>query len=149
MRIISPIVTTAFAAILAACAGNPAPGDSAYPYNVTGAYDAALETMGVVYSGTARVETARGGTLTGSVEVRSPETASGMVSGFVRGDTLRFDLPYERAGGCTGFLSGVGTITAGGGEVSGELEATDDCVGDTFPGTFRWSRAAATEGEAG
>ena len=128
------------ALVAAACSSNPMPGDPGYAFNVTGMYDASFEAMGVVYAGPAEITTSRGGLITGKVELAGPENVLGDLSGAIVGDTLTFESNYERAGGCTGVMSGQGIIVEGGGSVSGDAVVDDDCSGDLFDATFTMTR---------
>lgn len=121
---------------LAACAGNPMPGEAGYPYNMSGIYDMDIEAMGVTYSGPADISTSPGGLIYGNLELVGPETVMGDLSGSIVGDTLNFESNYERAGGCTGLMSGEGIITEGGGSASGLAVVDDECAGDLFDATF-------------
>ena len=125
---------------LAACSGNPMPGDSGYPYNMTGIYDTEIEALGTVYAGPAEISTSPGGLIYGTIQLGGPETVLGDMEGSISGDTLTFESHYERAGGCTGVLSGIGVIEQGGGAVSGDAVVDDDCSGDLFDALFRMSR---------
>jgi hypothetical protein len=127
-------------AALAACSGNPMPGDSGYPYNMTGTYETSIGAMGTVYVGPAEITTSPGGFVYGTLELTGPETVVGVLEGSVAGDTLTFDSHYERGGGCTGVLSGVGTIAEGGESASGDAVVDDDCSGDTFEAVFTMSQ---------
>ncbi len=125
---------------LAACSGNPMPGDQGYPYNMTGLYDASFEAMGTVYAGPAELATSPGGLVYGKIELEGPETVAGDFEGSISGDTLSFDSVYERGGGCTGVISGQGIIAEGGVSVSGEAVVDDDCTGDLFDSVFTMSK---------
>jgi len=127
-------------AAAAACSSNPMPGESGYPYNMTGAYDAAVEALGTVYVGTAEIATSPGGLIYGKIQLDSPETVIGDVEGTISGDTLTWESHYERAGGCTGLLSGSGIIEEGGGVVTGDAVVDDDCSGDLFDAVFTFGR---------
>jgi len=127
-------------AVIAACSGNPMPGDAGYPYNMTGMYDASVETLGTVYAGPAEIATSPGGIIYGKIELDGPESVTGDLEGTISGDTLTWESHYERAGGCTGLISGVGIIAEGGGSVSGDAVVADDCLGDMFDAVFDISR---------
>ena len=128
------------AVAVTACSGNPMPGDKGYPFNMTGTYDTSVEAMGTVYSGPAEITTSPGGLIYGKLQLDGPETVVGDFEGSVSGDTLTFELRYERAGGCTGLLSGQGVIAEGGGSASGNAVVDDDCTGDLFDAAFAMSR---------
>lgn len=124
----------------AACSGNPMPGDPGYAYNMSGTYDTEFEAMGTVYAGPAEVSTSPGGLIYGTIALDGPETVLGDLQGSISGDTLTFESHYERAGGCTGVLSGSGLIVEGGGSVSGDAVVDDDCAGDLFDAVFSMDR---------
>ena len=48
-------------ALASACAGNPEPGESGYPYNLAGRYQAEFLVDGAPYRGTIDLSTAPGG----------------------------------------------------------------------------------------
>ncbi|MBT8478134.1 MAG: hypothetical protein KJO06_04390 [Gemmatimonadetes bacterium] len=125
---------------LVACSGNPMPGESGYPYNMTGVYTTSVEAMGTVYEGPAEIATSPGGLIYGTIRLDGPETVLGDMEGSVSGDTLTFESHYERAGGCTGVLSGTGLIEEGGGAATGDAVVDDDCAGDMFDAVFTMSR---------
>jgi hypothetical protein len=127
-------------AALSACSGNPMPGDSGYPYNMTGIYTTSVEAMGTVYEGPAEIATSPGGLIYGKIQLDGPETVIGDMQGSIAGDTLTFESAYERAGGCTGVLSGVGVIEEGGASASGDAVVDDDCAGDMFDAVFTMNR---------
>lgn len=122
-----------------ACSGNPMPGDSGYPYNMTGMYDTSFEAMGTVYAGPAEIATSPGGLIYGKIELTGPETVAGDLSGSISGDTLTFESNYERANGCMGVLKGTGIIAEGGVSADGDAVVMDDCAGDPFDAVFSLS----------
>ncbi len=128
------------AAVMTACSGNPMPGDSGYPFNMTGMYDASIEALGTVYAGPAEIATSPGGIIYGKIQLDGPETVVGDMEGTISGDTLTWESHYERAGGCTGVISGVGIIEEGGGSANGDAVVDDDCAGDMFDAVFSMSR---------
>ena len=128
------------AAVMAGCSGNPMPGESGYPYNMTGMYDTSVEALGTVYAGPAEIATSPGGIIYGKLQLDGPETVIGDMEGTISGDTLTWESHYERAGGCMGVISGVGVIEEGGGTVSGDAVVDDDCAGDMFDAVFDMSR---------
>jgi len=125
---------------LAACSGNPMPGDRDYPYNLSGDYDVSFEAMGTEYAGPATLSTSPGGMLYGVLDLEGPERVAGNIEGSITGDTLTFDSNYERGGGCQGVLSGQGRITEGGDAVAGVAVVDDDCTGDLFDSIFTFTR---------
>jgi hypothetical protein len=133
-------ILASFAAVaVTACSGNPMPGDQGYPYNMTGMYDADFEALGTVYAGPAEIATSPGGLVYGKIQLDGPETVVGDFEGSISGDTLTFESHYERAGGCTGVLSGNGIIAEGGGSASGDAVVDDDCSGEPFDAAFTLS----------
>lgn len=124
----------------AACSGNPMPGDSGYPYNLSGEYDASFEAMGVEYAGPATISTSPGGLVYGVLDLQGPERVVGNIEGSIAGDTLTFDSEYERGGGCAGVLSAQGRITEGGEAVAGVAVIDDECAGELFDAIFTMKR---------
>ena len=84
------------------------------------------------------------GVAPGRVRLRTskdgPETVVGDMEGTIVGDTLNWESHYERAGGCTGVISGSGIIEEGGGAASGDAVVDDDCAGDMFDALFSMTR---------
>jgi hypothetical protein len=126
--------------VMAACSSNPMPGERGYPYNMTGVYDTEIDALGTVYTGPAEITTSPGGLIYGTIQLGGPETVLGDMEGSISGDTLTFESHYERGGGCTGVLSGIGVIEEGGGAVSGDAVVDDDCSGDLFDALFSMTR---------
>ena len=125
------------ASVLAAgCAGNPAPGESGYKYNLNGTYETVIEAQGTAYTGTMSVSTAPGGVVTGTVLLTSPAEVIGDVTGMVADSTFQFESDYVRDGGCGGTLIGAGPIQSGGAGSSGFVEIADDCMGGMMEGSF-------------
>ena len=134
-------IRIAMAAVAAAaCSSNPMPGESGYPYNMTGMYHASVEALGTVYAGPAEIATSPGGLIYGKIQLDGPETVLGDMEGSISSDTLTWESHYERAGGCTGVISGIGVIEEGGGAASGDALVDDDCLGDMFEAVFTLSR---------
>ena len=126
-----------FAAVAAACASNPQPGDMNYPYNVSDAYAAEFVVADASYTGSMTMATTTGGMVTGSMSVSSPVTITGTVNGTISADTLTFESNYEIAeNGCTGIVTGVGVVAEGGGAVSGTMDVYDACADQTLEGSF-------------
>ncbi len=119
-----------------ACSGNPAPGESGYPFNLNGTYDTRFEVQGTNYTGTMIVSTAPGGVVTGSVLLTSPAEVIGDIEGTVADSTFVFESTYTRDGGCGGLLTGTGGIRAEGATSSGTIEIADDCAGGIMEGTY-------------
>lgn len=117
--------------LLAACAGNPRPGESGYPYNLTGSYQAEFVVDGTPYHGTMDLSTASGGAVSGSLTVTDPARVVGMVEGAIVADTFDFQMPYEiLENGCSGVLSGRSAISQGGGAFGGAIRLDDSCGGE-------------------
>lgn len=132
MRVLAGLATMA---LLAACSGNPQPGDSGYAYNVTGDYELTVLIEGMTYSGMAAMSTMKGGEVTGSMDFTSPEAISGALIGTVVGDSMQFSSAYERSG-CVGVLTGQGTIAEGGASAAGSVAIDDDCAPGPMAGSF-------------
>ena len=129
------------AALLAACAGTPGPGDSGYPYNVAGDYSGTITVQGQAAAGTMQIETASGGAVSGSFAVTQPFQLGGSVAGTLMGDQLTLEIAYgpNPATGCTaGTLSGTLTVTENGSSFAGDI-TVNDC-GNTLTGAMSFSR---------
>ena len=122
--------------LAAGCAGNPAPGESGYRFNLNGTYEAAFESQGTNYTGTMALTMAPGGLVTGSVLLISPAEVFGDVTGTVVDSTFQFESDYSRDGGCYGTLIGTGAIQSDGIGTSGSVEIADDCMGGIMEGTY-------------
>ena len=126
MRPMSPSLIV-FAALAAACAGNPEPGESGYPYNLTGRYQAEFLVDGTPYRGTVDLSTAPGGEVSGSFTLTEPMQIVGSVEGAIVADTLDFQMPYEiLENSCAGVVHGRGAIVEGGTGVSSPVRI-DSC----------------------
>lgn len=123
-----------------ACAGNPAPGESGYRFNLQGSYEVALTVQGMAYTGMADLNTAPGGAVTGEIRLESPEAVTAALTGLVADSTFQFESTYTRSGGCEGALIGSGGITPEGAGSSGILDVADDCAGGVMEGSFEFSR---------
>lgn len=142
-RLPIPLAAALLAAPLlaVACAGNPAPGEEGYPYNVNGEYEAAfIAEDGFTYLGTMRLATARGGAVEGEMILEEPMGVTGNVEGVLVEDRLELSVAFEIPElVCVGVAAGSGTVAEGGAAVEGEVEITADCEA---PGgaTFRLTR---------
>jgi hypothetical protein len=137
-----PFATFALLAILivAGCAGNPGPGESGYPFNLTGRYQAEFLVEGTPYRGTMDLTTAPGGAVSGSFEVTDPAQVVGTVEGTLVADTLEFQIPYEiLQNGCAGVVRGRGAVAEGGTGLGGAIELDDACDGQ-MSGTLTLTR---------
>lgn len=126
---------------LAACAGNPEPGEPGYAFNLNGEYSAEfVADDGQVYSGTMQLETAVGGAVTGVMALRDPVTVDGELEGLIVGAELTMTVPYSIVeNGCSGVASGSGVIVEGGGSVTGSVEIDDECSGAPFSAEFTFT----------
>jgi hypothetical protein len=125
MRAIVPLILCA--AFAAACAGNPQPGESGYPYNLTGSYQAEFLVDGAPYRGSMNLSTAPGGAVSGSFTLTEPMQIVGSVEGAIVADTLDFQMPYEiLENSCAGVVHGRGAILEGGTGVSSPVRI-DSC----------------------
>ncbi len=116
---------------LAACAGNPKPGETGYPYNLSGSYQAEFVVEGSPYRGTMNLSTGPGGALRGNFVVTEPAHVTGTVEGAVVADTVDFQMPYEiLENGCSGVVHGRHAITEGGEAFSGPIRLDDSCDGE-------------------
>lgn len=128
------------AAALAACAGNPKPGESGYPYNLSGVYQVVVLADGTPYRGTMALSTAPGGVVSGSFIVTDPVRVDGAMEGTIAADTLRFEMPYEIQGNeCPGTVRGAAPVVAGGAGFDGPVEIDDSC-GGALSGTITVTR---------
>lgn len=114
---------------LAACAGNPKPGESGYPYNLSGTYQALWMVAGESNTGSMQLATAPGGVVSGSFEVTEPSVVLGTVEGRIVADTIDFQMPYQRDE-CGGVVYGRNAIAAGGLQFGGEVRLVDECAGE-------------------
>jgi hypothetical protein len=139
-RQISWWVAVAAMVVNAACAGNPAPGEPGYRFNLNGTYDALFSAQGTDFTGAAELSTAPGGVVTGIVKLTSPEAVTADLEGTVADSSFRFEATYSRSGGCEGALMGRGEIRPDGAGTSGGVDIADDCLGGMMEGRFRFSR---------
>ncbi|MFQ5680344.1 MAG: hypothetical protein ACE5HP_12905 [Gemmatimonadota bacterium] len=132
--------TLAVLPLLLACAGNPAPGQAGYAYNVEGDYSAEFVAEGTTYAGTAVLGTAPGGAVTGEFQITEPTGVTGTIAGTLTADQLALEMDFEIPDiGCSGSASGTLTVAEGGDSAEGEVEIQADC---DSPGraTFRLFR---------
>lgn len=131
MRQIAPCLVLLAATTLAACAGNPKPGEPGYAYNLTGSYQAEFVVDGTPYRGSMNLATAPGGVVSGNLMVIDPAQVTGTVEGAIVADTIDFQMPYEILdNGCTGVVYGRSAITEGGGAFGGAIRLDDSCGGE-------------------
>lgn len=141
MRVRTLFGIAALSVGLAACAGNPEPGEPGYAFNVNGEY--AVEFVaddGQVYTGTMQLETGAGGAVTGVMAIRDPVTIDGDLEGLIIGAELTLTVPYSIIeNGCSGVASGDGVVAEGGGSVAGTVEINDECAGAPFAADFTFT----------
>jgi hypothetical protein len=131
------------AGLLAACAGNPAPGYEGYAFNLNGEYAAEFISHddGMAFTGTITLGTARGGDVSGTMALRDPFTVDGDLEGIIEGSLFTMTVPYTIVeNGCAGVATGTGEIAEGGGTVTGEVEIADECQGAPMGASFTLSR---------
>jgi hypothetical protein len=129
-------VVAALMAVTWACAGTPGPGDSGYPFNLSGIYGGEILVEGMVFSFEMDVRTQPGGGFEGTYAVTSPVSMSGPLVGDIVADTARFSLDYVNPmDGCGGNLDGTGTVEPGGAAFNGRVRVNDSCNG-YLSGTF-------------
>jgi len=121
---------------LGACAGNPGPGETGYPFNLNGVYSGEVVVDGQPFSLTFDVQTGAEGVLEGSYAVTDPVSMSGPVTGTLVADTVNFRLTYTNPmDGCGGSFDGTGVVEEGGEAFSGRARVNDSC-GGYLSGTF-------------
>lgn len=129
--------------ILAACGGNPQPGEPGYAFNLSGTYDAELVgDDGQTYIGTMSLETVAGGEIGGSMTISSPMSVLGTVEGLLVGAEATLSVTFEIPdAGCGGIVAGSGVVVDGGGEATGLFDdVTDDCGGAPTSLSFTLTR---------
>lgn len=115
-----------FGLLIAACSGNPQPGESGYGYNVQGDYAVTISFNGDTRTGTASMQTALGGDVTGKIDIKTPEKIAGDFTGNVTSKLFVFTLTYQR-GDCEGVGRGSAEVAAGGEMIVGTMEIGDEC----------------------
>lgn len=141
MQRLAVALLAALSAATFACAGNPAPGEEGYPYNVDGEYEAAFTASdGVAYTGTMHLATSIGGSVEGAMVLDDPMTITGEVDGTLVQDRLEISIGFEIPEvDCVGVVAGTGIVAEGGAPVEGEVTIEGDC--EAPPGaTFRLTR---------
>jgi hypothetical protein len=114
---------------LAACAGNPKPGEAGYSYNLSGSYRAEFVVEGTPYRGDMDLATAPGGVVSGRFTVVGDGPVVGTVEGTIVTDSLAFVMPYEQVNGCAGTVEGSAAISEGGAGFAGPVQVEDSCGG--------------------
>jgi hypothetical protein len=128
------ILRAGFLPVLAAaawaCAANPGPGETGYPYNLTGGYRGEFLVEGMAFTFTMELRTGAEGALAGDYRVTDPVAMSGPLAGTVSADSVRFSLNYlNPMDGCGGVVDGAGIVETGGGSFSGRARVNDSCNG--------------------
>jgi hypothetical protein len=129
MRPIATYLVILATTSLAACAGNPKPGEAGYPFNLIGSYRAEFVVEGTPYRGDMDLSTAPGGAVSGRFSVVGPNLVVGTVEGTIATDSLAFLMPYEQADGCAGTVEGSAAISEGGAGFAGPVQIEDSCGG--------------------
>lgn len=125
---------------LAACAGTPGPGESGYPFNMSGSYSGEVVVEGQAFAMTFDVRTEAEGVIQGTYEVTSPVSMSGDVTGTLVADTATIRLDYMNPmDGCGGTFEARGPVEEGGEAFSGRARVNDSC-GGLLSGTVRLRR---------
>ena len=123
-----------------ACAGTPGPGETGYPFNISGAYEGEVAVEGQAFSFELEVQTQPGGAFEGTYAVSSPIGMSGPVTGMVVADTATFSLEYMNPmDGCGGTLEATGRVETGGDAFAGRVRVNDSC-GGLLSGSFSMRR---------
>ena len=121
-----------------ACAANPAPGQSGYPFNLDGDYAGRVFFAGEPFDATIELDTRGGGAVTGSFRVRQPVLIDGRVEGVLVDDLFRIRVSYRSPGGCDGSMEGVLTVERGGATFEGPVTVRD--CGEPIAGRLAFER---------
>ncbi len=132
------LAASALLALLAACAGNPGPGDPGYAFNVAGDYSGQFVVEGQGIAANLSLQTAKGGVVTG--QVRVPEMGiSAEIQGMVVGNQLTLRMSYHNpTTRCDGVGEGTATIAEGGAAFSGPMTVTE--CGQSMGASFSFRR---------
>lgn len=132
------LALSALAVLLAACAGNPGPGEPGYAFNLSGDYSGQFDVEGTVISATMTLQTGPGGVVTGSFRV-AQMGLTGSVEGTLVGDLLTFRGAYRNPeSGCDGTTEATATVGPGGATVSGPMTVVE--CGQTLAGSLNFRR---------
>jgi hypothetical protein len=105
--------------------------------DLKGDYNIEFVVEGTSYTGTAKTLPGAKGAFTGKLELTSPSSILGDMTGKTTGDSVSYDVKYEDKGrGCTGTLAGKGIVEKDGSKAAGALNINDSCGGQ-LSGTFR------------
>jgi len=143
MKVKSTLVVATLA-LVAACGGNPQPGEPGYSFNLNGEYDASFAADdGQAYSGTMQLTTGPGGAVTGTLSIVTPLSVDGTIEGTIIGAqfdvTIEYFIPDLQ---CGGQVTSTATIAEGGDAAGGPSDITseDECAGAPTTATFTLSR---------
>lgn len=129
---------SALAVLLAACAGNPGPGEPGYAFNLSGDYTGQFTVEGTVISAIMTLQTGPGGAVTGSFRV-AEMGLTGSVEGTLVGDQLAFRGGYHNPeSGCDGVAESTATVGQGGATLSGPMTVLE--CGQTLSGSMSFHR---------
>ena len=126
--------------VSAACATTPRPGDSSYPYNLSGQYAGVLAVDDQRFAAELTLTTSSGGDVDGAFRVRPPFEIDGRVIGVLIDGLLRLTVTYQSTSGdgCNGQIEGILTVAEGGGSVDGPVTIAD--CGDPIAGRMSFRR---------
>ena len=105
--------------------------------DLKGDYNVEFVVEGTAYTGTVKTTPGTKGAFTGKLELTAPSSILADVTGKTTGDSVTYDAKYEDKGrGCTGTLTGTGTVEKDASKAAGALAINDSCGGQ-LAGTFR------------
>jgi hypothetical protein len=105
--------------------------------DLKGDYNVEFVVQESTYTGKAKTTAGAKGAFTAKFEFTAPSTVLADVTGKTAGDSISFDAKYEDPGrGCTGTLTGKGTVEKDGSKAAGKIDINDSC-GGPLGGTFR------------
>ena len=105
--------------------------------DLKGDYNVEFVVDGTTYTGTQKTTSGVKGAFTGKMEFTSPSSIVADVTGKTSGDSVTYEAKYEDKGrGCTGTVSGKGTVEKDGSKAAGSIAVNDSCGGE-LTGTFR------------
>jgi hypothetical protein len=111
--------------LLAACAGNPGPGQPGYPFNVSGDYSGQFVVEGQGIAAMLSLRTGPGGVVTGEARVAEMGITAN-VEGTVLGSQFTLRMSYHNPSTrCDGLVEGTATIAEGGASFSGPATVTE------------------------
>lgn len=139
------VATTGFLwLMMSACATTPGPGDSSYPYNVSGSYGGRFMIDDQPFDATLQLRTTSGGRVSGAIRVSMPVAIEGRVVGTVFDDLFRVTITYRDPSGCEGSIEGIVTIERGGRTIDGPVTVTD--CSDPIAGRMSFRRTERLPG---